>query len=252
LAGDFGKGMVDLARNMRETDLGLANLEGIPSHRDPDRPVRFDFRFSSERLVDLRESGVRVVSLANNHAADAGLLGLLEGRAAVSAAGLGVVGAGRDLAEALQPWRGKVKGVPLAVFGVSLTEAPAAGKNEPGVLCLPDHAVALAQALQAARLAGAVPVVIVHWGDEHVATPSAEQHEWARWLADHGVAVVAGAGPHVVQPAEFHGGAAIAYSLGNAVYPLALQGRGTGAVWKVTVQANGDVLGSRWLNSLAR
>ncbi|MEI7910615.1 MAG: CapA family protein [Verrucomicrobiota bacterium] len=73
-----------------------------------------------------------------------------------------------------------------------------------------------------------------------------KQHEWARWLADHDVAVVAGAGPHVVQPTEFHGAAMIAYSLGNAVYPLALQGQGSGAVWEVTVQANGDVLESRW------
>ena len=38
----------------------------------------------------------------------------------------------------------------------------------------------------------------------------------------------------------------IAYSLGNAVYPLALRGQGSGAVWEVTVQANGDVLESRW------
>jgi len=252
LAGDFGNGMVELTRSMREADLGLANLEGIPSQRVPERAAKFDFRFAAERLVALREAGVRVVSLANNHAADAGLPGLLEGRAAVVAAGLGVVGAGRDLAEALQPWHGTVKGVPLAVFGVSLTEAPAAGENQPGVLRLPDHAVTLSQALQTARQAGAVPVVIVHWGDEHVATPNAEQHEWARWLADHGVAVVAGAGPHVVQSTEFHGGAVIAYSLGNAVYPLVLQGRGSGAVWEVTVQANGDVLESRWLEARER
>jgi len=49
-----------------------------------------------------------------------------------------------------------------------------------------------------------------------------------------------GSGPHVVQPSESHGGAAIAYSLGNAVYPLALRGRGNGAIWKLELDSNGS------------
>ena len=55
----------------------------------------------------------------------------------------------------------------------------------------------------------------------------------------HGVAVVAGSGPHVVQKSGLHGGAAIAYSLGNAVYPIALRGRGSGTIWNLEMDANG-------------
>ncbi len=107
------------------------------------------------------------------------------------------------------------------------------------MLSLPEHAAAFGQALQAARDDRAVVVVLVHWGDEHAAEPNDDQREWVRWFAQHGVAVVAGSGPHVVQKFGMHGGAAIAYSLGNAVYPLALRGRGSGCIWKLVLDANG-------------
>jgi hypothetical protein len=235
-------GLAQLAAAMAGADLGLANLEGIPSARAPAGSLRHDFRFPPARLADLRQAGVRVVSLANNHAADAGLAGLVEGRAAAEAAGLAVVGAGRDLTEALQPWRGEVKGVRLAVFGVCGVAAPAAGIGTAGVLRLPAHAAGLAREIAAARAEGAVPVVLVHWGDEHSTVPTAEQHCWACWLTAHGATVVAGSGPHVTQPEEFHAGGVIAYSLGNAVYPQALLGRGNGWLWSVAVDPTGTVL----------
>jgi poly-gamma-glutamate capsule biosynthesis protein CapA/YwtB (metallophosphatase superfamily) len=242
LTGDTGKGLADLTNLCREADLGLANLEGIPSGGQPDQAPKFDFRFPAERLLELRRAGIRVVNLANNHAADAGMAGMLEGRAAVENAGIGAVGAGGNLAEAVRPWRGEVKGVRLAVFGVSVVEAPAAGAGRPGVLRLPDHAGVFGPALLAARGNGAVVVVLVHWGDEHVTEPNDEQREWTHWLVGNGASVVAGSGPHVVQKTEMHGGAAIAYSLGNAVYPSALRGRGSGFIWSLAIDAHGAVV----------
>ena len=57
-----------------------------------------------------------------------------------------------------------------------------------------------------------------------------------RWLVARGASVVAGAHPHVVQRSEFHGGARILHSLGNAVYPKALKGADSGKVEVVEVQ----------------
>ena len=241
LAGD-PVGLPELAAANAGVDLGLANLEGIPSAKEPSHPVPHDFRFPPERLAALREAGVRVVSLANNHAADAGLAGLLEGMAAAQAAGLAVVGAGRDLTEALRPWRGEVKGVRLAVFGVCAVAAPAAGSDTAGVLRLPEHATELAREIAAVRADQALAVVLVHWGDEHTAVPNPEQSQWARWLTERGVTVVAGSGPHVAQPEEFHAGGVVAYSLGNAVYPKKLLGRGNGTLWTVALDPRGTVL----------
>jgi poly-gamma-glutamate synthesis protein (capsule biosynthesis protein) len=235
-------GLAELTMANAGVDLGLANLEGVPSAKEPSHPVPHDFRFPPERLAALRQAGVRVVSLANNHAADAGLAGLLEGMAAAQAAGLAVVGAGRDLTEALRPWRGEVKGVRLAVFGVCAVAAPAAGSDTAGVLRLPEHATELAREIAVVREDQALPVVLVHWGDEHTPVPNPEQFQWARWLTERGVTVVAGSGPHVAQPDEFHAGGVVAYSLGNAVYPKKLLGRGNGTLWTVALDPRGTVL----------
>ena len=247
LLGDVvlaGAAAPDLAplRAAADADLTLANLEGIPAAGAPGRPgARFDFRFPPARLAALRAAGVDVVSLANNHAADAGAAAIPAGRAAVQQAGLGAVGAGADLRAALAPWRGTAGAVPVSVFGACAVAAPAAGVSSPGVLALPDHAGPLAAAIAAERAAGRAVVVIVHWGTEHDRRVTAAQRRWARRFANCGAAIVAGAGPHVVQRTDRHAGAAIACSLGNAVYPPALARAGSGARWHVTLDAAGAV-----------
>lgn len=112
-----------------EADLFLANLEGVPSSREPSAPPRYDFRFPADRLEWLAKKGVDAVSMANNHAGDAGPGGLLEGLEAIRAAGIATFGAGRDAEHACQPWRTTANGVPIAAFGVSLVEALTAGEN---------------------------------------------------------------------------------------------------------------------------
>jgi hypothetical protein len=240
MAGDIvpvadAAGLADLARHCAGADLVLANLEGIPSQQRADRTSIYDFRFPTDRIAVIRQAGIHVVSLANNHAADAGGNGMVQGRAALETAGLGVVGCGRDLDEALRPWTGIFHGHAIAVFGVCAVQAPAAGPNTPGVLTLPGHAAELEAALAKQHHAGAIPVVMIHWGTEHQQTPDEDQLHWARWLAGHGARLIAGSGPHVVQKPDTHAGALIHYSLGNAVYPKHLLGRGSGQVWIAAV-----------------
>ena len=90
-------------------------------------------RFDPGRLGELRKAGIDVVSLANNHAADAGVGEIAAAVGRIREAGLGVVGAGKDLAAALCPWRGSCEGVELAVFGVCAVDAPGAGGAARGV-----------------------------------------------------------------------------------------------------------------------
>jgi hypothetical protein len=219
-------------------DLFLVNLEGIPSLREPEETPRFDFRFPPERLGWLKEHGVDAVSLANNHAADAGQAGLLEGMAALEKAGISSFGAGRDVDAACRPWRVERKGVKLAVFGVYCSSRIRVGQEGgPGVVArLPDHAATLEREMATARAKGERILVMIHGGNEYDSRVSPGQRHWARWLVARGASVVAGAHPHVVQRSEFHGGARILHSLGNAVYPKALKGADSGKVEVVEVQ----------------
>lgn len=72
------------------------------------------------------------------------------------------------------------------------------------------------------RLKGTCDSIIVsmHWGNEYQTTPSEEQKDLAKFLADLGVDVIIGEHPHVIQPmdwvtAEDGTDTLVIYSLGN-------------------------------------
>ena len=60
-------------------------------------------------------------------------------------------------------------------------------------------------------------MVSMHWGIEYDFTPSQEQRDLAKFLADLGVDLIIGTHPHVVQPAEWIGDTLVYYSLGNLI-----------------------------------
>ena len=216
-------------------DAFVANLEGVPTRWPAAGEPRFDFRFPPERLGWLRERGVDAVSLANNHAGDAGREGLADALARLEEAGVDSFGAGLDATAACRPWICKMHKGDLACFGVSLTPALVAGEG-PGVAALPEHATVIEREMRAAVRRGETVIVLVHWGDEYVEGVNAEQRRWARWLVRRGARLIAGSGPHMVQRREIHGGARIWHSLGNAVYPEKFAGMDGGIVGDAKVE----------------
>lgn len=225
----FGRGDVDCF---------VVNLEGIPSLSPPSGKLRYDFRFHPERLGWLKERGVDAVSLANNHACDAGPDGLIEGMAALEKSGIASFGAGKNEAEACRPWRVERNGIKIAVFGISYFETSAAGPDHPGVAVLPLHESILEQEFQMARAAGEQVVVMVHGGTEYDHRVNDDQRRWARWLVANGVSLIVGSHPHVTQREETHGGAVILHSLGNGVYPKNLKGADSGQVKVMEISTN--------------
>ncbi len=208
----------------------MANLEGVPSLENPDHPPRYDFRFPPERLTWLRQKGIDAVSIANNHCGDAGRTGLEEAIQALRQSGIAVVGAGTNSAAACKPWRSEHNGVRIAVFGVSLVETLTAEDGKAGAAKLPEHSSLLEAEMRRAKEAGENIIVLVHGGDEYQQRVNDDQRKWARWLVARGATLVVGAHPHVIQRTESHGGAIIAYSLGNAVYPKTLKGADSGEI----------------------
>jgi poly-gamma-glutamate synthesis protein (capsule biosynthesis protein) len=219
-----------------DADLFVVNLEGIPSLRPTIGNLRYDFSFPPDRLGWLKERGVDAVSLANNHAGDAGPDGLIQGMAALEISGIAWFGAGRNELEACQPWRVERRGVKMAVFGISCFETGAAGPNHAGVAVLPLHQQILEREFQQARSAGERVIVMIHGGAEYDRRVNDDQRHWARWLATRGAHFVVGAHPHVIQREEIHGGTVILHSLGNAVYPKELKGADSGDVRVVEIR----------------
>ncbi len=240
LARDGG----ELALEDEKADLVMVNLEGIPSEPRIGPRTRFDFRFPAERIDWLVRNGIDGVSLANNHAGDAGWEALGPGIASLREAGLGVFGAGSSLEGALAPWIRSTGGREFAFFGVSCVSSLQAGGGRAGVLSLPENASRLERAIKDQKEAKRTVIVLAHWGREHTEEISEDQRKWAHWLVAVGADVVAGSGPHVRQPLDFIRGRPIAFSLGNAV-PARLEGRGNGSWLEVCFDANGSVVRCR-------
>lgn len=226
---------------VREADLAVANLEGLPAIAGSiPKSKRYDFSFPPREVDRLGDMGVDVVGIANNHAEDVGDARVLSAKAVLETSGIQVAGAGATAEETVKPVRVNPGGVPLAIFSVSAVEA-----HTSRVAKLPENASLLREAIRDAKGEGCAVIVLVHWGSEYSDKIEAEQRDWARWLAAAGADVIAGSHPHVVQMLDSYRGLWVAYSLGNAVYPRTLSGLASGAVLKLEFGKNAELLSAR-------
>jgi poly-gamma-glutamate synthesis protein (capsule biosynthesis protein) len=202
--GDQIKAGVDPFAGIRATLAAaksrIVNLECVVSARGepaPDR--RLHLRAPSEAVAVLRDAGIDLVSLANNHASDFGPEALRDSIKRLRAAGVAVV-ADEDNASLVE-----------FASDVALLAINDAG---PGACDRPR----LAQAIAHARARCRALIALVHWGTENTNRVTERQRDLARWLIDHDVDLVAGAHPHCIQPLDYYHGRPIIYSLGNFVF----------------------------------
>jgi poly-gamma-glutamate synthesis protein (capsule biosynthesis protein) len=210
----------------------MVNLEsaiterGVPDPKDlEDAWNRYWFRAPPSALGFLARSGVDVVSVANNHGADYGLVGLRDTLRAARRAPLAVIGAGRNRREAFTPHRITVKGVDLAFLAAdaspleSSEAAWRAGRRSPGLADAhqPRPSTLLAAVRRADRAVDVV-VVYLHWGRELQACPTGTQRTTARALARAGADVVVGSHAHVPLGSGWLGPTYVSYGLGNFVW----------------------------------
>ncbi len=83
-----------------EDDLTVVNLECAPSDLGSPLDKAFVFRCPTESLPSMKDNGIEVGNLGNNHSGDFGKEALVDGRDQLIAAGIGPVGAGRNADEA--------------------------------------------------------------------------------------------------------------------------------------------------------
>ncbi|MBW3621023.1 MAG: CapA family protein [Actinobacteria bacterium] len=234
----------EAAAVLSAADLAIVNLETPVGTAGTAAAKSYSFQAPPALVTALAGAGVDVVSVANNHALDRGVVGLRETLALARAAGLATVGGGDDAAAAYAPARFEVGGLRIAVVGLSrvLPAASwAAGVDTPGLASAYDTSRAV-DAVRAARAGADHVVVVVHWGSERSACPDTTQVDLAEALHAAGARVVVGAHPHRVQgiarPAP---GQLTAFSLGNFLWYAAGEESGRTGVLTVTLDRAGVV-----------
>ena len=211
------------APGLRRADLTMVNLETAITTGGLQQNKLFTFRAPPSALTALRDAGVDVATMANNHGADYGTPGLRASLAAERSAHFPVIGIGADIEAAFAPYRTTLDGARVEIFAADQvrdeTTLPlfSAGPDKPGVANAYDPV--LVSDVRAAKRRGAVVIVYVHWGVEYQTCPSADQTRLARQLAAAGAAAVIGTHAHVLQGAGWlPNGTYVAYGLGNYLW----------------------------------
>ncbi len=199
-------------------DLAVANLECPLTERQAPVPRRFVFRCDPGAARLMKDAGLDVVCLANNHVYDQGRDAILDTVSFLEEAGIAAVGAGRDLAQAYRPRVIERNGLRIAFL--AFVTLPLEGiiwdPEQPTPAMAEDERVA--EALDEARRRADVVVVNVHWGREFDSRPSPRQLRWASFFRGHGADVILGHHPHAIQPVEATNNRWTFYSLGNFVF----------------------------------
>ncbi|MEY7973747.1 CapA family protein [Saccharomonospora xinjiangensis] len=216
---DYGPLLAGVKPLVSEADLALCHLE-VPLARDGGTYAGYpQFIAPPELAGDLAEVGYDGCSTASNHTLDHGAEGVVSTLDALDEAGIEHTGSARGQEEAATPLVYDVGGVAVGhvsyTFGFNGFELP----SDKPWLSNPLDADALVAEAEAAKEAGAeVVIASVHWGQEYVHEPTADQQALAERLAtEEAIDLVIGHHAHVVQPIEKVGDTWVAWGLGNSI-----------------------------------
>ncbi|MCC6002627.1 MAG: CapA family protein [Pararhodobacter sp.] len=234
-------------------DIAIANLEGptAPGFRRGGRrgadpgPVFDDvvyqgyplFNYHPTVIDALREAGVSMVTLANNHALDRASAGLNATMDELDARGMPFTGTIRPGAPRDFFLRVRTRMGVISFIACTYSTNGIPDPHRQVLMCFENRGELLAMVgTEAARPGTGGVVVLPHWGIEYSHRPEARQRALAQDLIAAGAMAVIGTHPHVVQPFETFpgpmGAGLVAYSTGNFVSAQRSLPRATGImVW---------------------
>jgi poly-gamma-glutamate synthesis protein (capsule biosynthesis protein) len=190
-----------------------------------------------ENADAMARAGFDVMSVATNHIKDCGVMNawcnetFYDTLANLRRVGILPVGAGKDLAEALQPVVITVNGVRFGFVSLGdskLSETVFADASNPGIALLNEknmHA-----AIAAARQVADVVIALPHWGSEDILLPNYWQQAQAKYTVAAGVDLVVGNHTHVIQVIDVVDGVQVFYGLGNFVFDQGLRDHRQGLI----------------------
>jgi poly-gamma-glutamate synthesis protein (capsule biosynthesis protein) len=205
----------DIRKLFSSCDIVFANLEcTLPGE---DCVMTEPLVLSTERQIrSLRDSGINIVTLGNNHSFDCFDQGYQKLTDILAELEITYFGAGSDYDEAVHPVVVERNGVSVAFLGfVDASSGPHdfAGEAKSGVAEF--NVSHICQQIREIKAKVDHVVISPHWGLERFRIPSVDQVEQAHALVDAGASMLLGHHPHVMQGLEMYRNAPVAYSLGN-------------------------------------
>lgn len=220
-AGEDLANCIDSAyiKRMNDADVMWINNEFCYSNQGSPIPGKaYTFCAAPENVSILKELGVDIVGLANNHVYDFGPEAFADTLATLRGAEIAYVGAGADIKEASAPVYVDVDGYKIAYVAATRAEknikTPEATETSGGVFRCYDNTDYIEKIKEAKANANYV-IALPHWGTEHSTILETAQTDGAKEYIDAGADAVIGAHTHCLQGMDFYNGKPIIYSLGN-------------------------------------
>ncbi|MDR2358871.1 MAG: CapA family protein [Prevotellaceae bacterium] len=227
--------------------VAIANLEvtlaGKPYSGYP------QFSAPDELAKALGNAGFDVLITANNHSCDKGERGIRRTIRVLDDLGIGHTGTFRSPAErdSLYPLVIEKNNFRLAIlsytYGTNGIPAP-----PPAIVNLIDTAQIAADIVAAKAQSPDVVIAFVHWGEEYQQQPNERQKTLADFFIRHGVRLVVGSHPHVLQRMERRYNAdsttqsVVVYSLGNFISNQSAKNTDGGAIAHIQLLKDGHGL----------
>ncbi len=205
---------------LRRADVALVNLEGPAPDNFRYHPTGFTFSMDPRLLKGLRNAGIDVVSVANNHIRNWGASGIRDTIRNLDALGIRHAGAGRTRTQSRRPAWLTASGFRIAILAYNgIGGAPQATATSAGAAGLTLSAVRAD--IGKARRAGAdVVIVVPHWGTEYTDRLNAQQAKLAPAILKAGADAVLGGHSHWAGPIRLFGNRPVVYSMGDLVFGL--------------------------------
>src|SRR5690625_252723 len=221
----FSEQLANVEGLLGKTDITVANLESIIAGNEIGLSAFPKFNAPVEIGYKLKDMGVDIVTIANNHVLDRGEEGLLKSIENIEKIGLEYDGAYKSSEDSDRLRVIEKNGLKVAF--VSYTRGTNGIKMPKGkhylVNSLPKTTpLKMAKKLLKIKKDNLADIIIVnlHFGEEYHLNPSSKQKELVATLSDAGADVIIGHHPHVIQPPEWIENSQgmktlVAYSLGN-------------------------------------
>ncbi len=240
ILGVVDEGLLEVLSN---ADITMVNNEFCYSLRGEQAPDKqFTFRVDPSYVNVLKDMGVDVAGIANNHVLDFGKDALEDTIATLDEAGIAHTGAGFSLDEASKGVVLEAEGLRIGFLAASRvipTYSWNVVSSKPGLFCTYDPADFFRRIKELKEDEGCDYVfAFVHWGKERTLDLEDHQVMIGHGLIDAGADAVIGMHSHCLQPVEYYKDRPIFYSLGNFIFNQTIEKT---AIVRVTLPAAGDV-----------
>lgn len=203
--GTWGSYMEALWPWLKNDDLSVVNME-VPIGGEELGITGIDYSFNSPAITasNVKEQGIEVVSLANNHAFDRGLQGIINTHQNLTNAGIGFTGTAAAPEEGRSIYSTEINGMKIGIVSYTYnTNQPQEADWQVNTFesIYSDRSDALIEDIRKAKAENDAVLACIHWGTEFTYDLNEDQKVLAQAAADAGADVILGNHPHCIQPA---------------------------------------------------